>query len=393
MSKNTGWSTEKGSSYYNKFRYEIIKLINDGVVLAEIAKKFGGKRSNLYRWIKTNNITVPENIVKCAIIECNNYFIKVGKKKCCSNLHIRRLNARHNIIGVPRVCKLPECSNLLINMRKLFCCDEHADTDSYRKLSGFYERLLNKNPKCLACDEWRVVDIHHLEFNGKKSNKESETVALCPTHHHVLHAGLAEICDGNYIYLENQIIHGLTTKSPEFTAYSKEYVPFLDYTPIFNTKGYVKCASGLCNKYFQFDERGKIVCSRACGRYITNRLYAEGPHECKLPECRSVTDNQYCSKSHSIKHSQRYLEGIYRRIMLMESACIVCGEYLFIHEHHLKFSGKQSDKTSQTVVICPTHHMAIHRNMAKFEDEKFIWTVDKIIDGQQKFGANWEQAH
>jgi hypothetical protein len=65
----------------------------------------------------------------------------------------------------------------------------------------------------------------------------------------------------------------------------------------------------------------------------------------------------------------------------VKQKCLVCDERYVLDEHHIEFRGTKSNKQSKTVWLCPTHHMAIHRGFARFDGERYVFTVEDIREG------------
>lgn len=158
---------------------------------------------------------------QCALLDCGRDFVTrdVRKTYCCRKHAKLAGNRRENGLAVERQeCALPECRAAVLGFRGRcsYCCKDHADLDWRRwRKSKIYPRLLAKSPVCLACGEYRVVDEHHVVFYKNKSDKTSKKVYLCPTHHKLIHCGLAVIDSRGYVDLTEGIVADLKRKQPE----------------------------------------------------------------------------------------------------------------------------------------------------------------------------------
>lgn len=207
------WSTKKGKSSLNQHRSRIKWLLKMGFPQREIAEVVGTTRGNLARWLKVNKLRISDHshpVVKCALIECEETFPFKKGKICCCRQHIKRFNGRKNNPASFIECGLPECHKTILNTKRKFCSKQHGDLHSKRHQTGFYERLKSKSPCCEVCGEWRVLDEHHIEFFKGKSNKQSKTVWLCPTHHLAMHRRLAVYDENGFSWKDKEIVTGLS---------------------------------------------------------------------------------------------------------------------------------------------------------------------------------------
>lgn len=380
---------------------------------------------------------------KCGKYDCNNNVITRDPKTlyCCVQCgktdHMRRKNA---VEVTKTTCALPECDiDVVIRGRKdKFCSEAHCDLHFSRVSRDFYyKKLFGKLGKCIACDETNIVTIHHIEHTNGKSNKNSETIILCPTHHDYIHKNLAVYENGVYSYIYDKIVKGIVDKNINIndTAIDKslksvkrdvflgrvdikceEYFdPALELArnicnmreagikisciaEFFNKSiSYVKkCLkdlnSGLKERMCLLKECGKAFMPVAynnfyccASHYATNRCHARhvtyNGSVCSLPECDQIVYKKtgciyYCSSRHAQKHFKRVRSGFYKKILGLTSGCIVCGENRIVNEHHTDFTNKGSNKKGPTVLLCPTHHMYIHSKWAKIENDNYIFTID-----------------
>lgn len=158
-----------------------------------------------------------------------------------------------------------------------------------------------------------------------------------------------------------------------------------------------RCALEECGKEFRtFRLKGAFCCQLHSKRHLARQAVGTvglftGDIECALPECRKTAPRQgivrtYCSRKHGDLHQRRLDRAkssmFYERVLgAADNACVVCAERLVLDEHHVEYSNGRSNKQSKTVWLCPTHHMAIHRGFARFDGDKFVWTVEDIREG------------
>jgi hypothetical protein len=146
----------------------------------------------------------------------------------------------------------------------------------------------------------------------------------------------------------------------------------------------VKCLLVECEVTFPF-KPGKLCC---CRKHV-KRLNGRGNNpaafvECALPECRELvlnTKKRFCGAPHATTHYKREETGFYARLQVHTPACEVCGEWRVLDEHHVEFTPKGSNKRSKTVWLCPTHHLAMHRRLAVYDEGGFRWVDSTILVG------------
>lgn len=98
---------------------------------------------------------------------------------------------------VTKIC--PVCSNefeALKNKREKQTCSHSCSNSFFRSginhpnwKESAYRTTCFKNHKkmCVICEEFRIVDVHHLDEN-KSNNKPENLVPLCRTHHAYWHS-------------------------------------------------------------------------------------------------------------------------------------------------------------------------------------------------------------
>lgn len=163
-----------------------------------------------------------------------------------------------------------------------------------------------------------------------------------------------------------------------------------------------KCALVECNQEFHTLDPRQTCCCRSHTKRHSNRKIKKicvNFTECALPECsvrvpRIGRYRKFCCKKHSAlnlrrwgrKHKgQRSKYEFYFRLLGFGTPCQVCGEKYVVDEHHVHYSGNRSDKSSTTVYLCPTHHMAIHRGFAIIDDAgKFQWQTKTLTAALHK---------
>lgn len=209
-----------------------------GEKLADIARPVGTTPENLLYFFRKHGL-VSGRRKTCKLKECGEEFsVRGGHKEFCSHAHLKRHKMREDkgmdVSLLP--CVLPECSEKVWAHHKkgerpkvganngLWCSRSHGDLHHKRRRTGFYGRLLGSTEECSApgCSEQLVLDIHHEEFTGTKSNKDSPEHLLCPTHHMKIHRGMARIEDGRYIHMEDELLEGMSRKSRLFDNYYGE---------------------------------------------------------------------------------------------------------------------------------------------------------------------------
>jgi len=160
----------------------------------------------------------------CALHECGSKFDpRSADQICCSSLHTKRQEGRRleDVFIADAVCKLPECREPVVQRGikfGRFCCRNHMERHANRTKSGFYDRLLGKGPECIECGERLVLDEHHVEYTVNGSNKQSETIILCPTHHMAIHRSLAEYTEDGFVWKVDAILEGLESGDSWGTA-------------------------------------------------------------------------------------------------------------------------------------------------------------------------------
>jgi hypothetical protein len=147
------------------------------------------------------------------------------KSSFCCELHGKRHGARIDAGTVGLFtgdieCALPECRKpvprrgIMIRYCSSSCTDKHQKRLDTRE-ALFYRRLLGVvDHVCVACPERLVLDEHHLEFTGTKSNKTSKAVWLCPTHHMAIHRSHARFDGDKFVWIHEEIREGLLRKHP-----------------------------------------------------------------------------------------------------------------------------------------------------------------------------------
>jgi len=139
----------------------------------------------------------------------------------------------------------------------------------------------------------------------------------------------------------------------------------------------------------------------ACCRKHIKRYNARGksPGEllpCCLPECDELVlvpnrvDGQlwWCCRKHGNAHYKRIETGFYDRLRDPGYRCAgrnpngrPCSERYCIDEHHTVFKNGTSHKKGPVITLCPTHHMALHRGLAIYDERGYRWIVRGILDG------------
>lgn len=198
---------------------EVRSLREKGLTYRQIAKKYGItpeavswrlQSRGLRRWIRQ----------KCELPECDVVFKTMNpRRRCCCLSHIKRLGMREErgIQAKRTVCSLPECDKIIWRvgnhrLSRKFCSAVHTGLNSRRWRNGTYLRILGRGKPCVVCGERIIVDEHHIEFSKNKSNKNSKTIWLCPTHHMAIHRGFAKIIEGKFVRMVEEIREGLLRK-------------------------------------------------------------------------------------------------------------------------------------------------------------------------------------
>jgi hypothetical protein len=195
-----------------------------------IAKDYGRTPAALQMLVRSRG-SMPKLRVErtCALHECEKRFVAVGAgERCCCSRHLNRLleRERKGQIATQVPCALPECTKLVwavhVSAEKptpRYCGTEHGNLHCRRRKYGVYKRLLDDDLVCAVCGEQYVLDEHHEEFIGCKSDKTSLIHILCPKCHMKIHRGLAKYEDGKYIDMVPCILRGLREKSKIFDGY------------------------------------------------------------------------------------------------------------------------------------------------------------------------------
>ena len=149
----------------------------------------------------------------------------------------------------------------------------------------------------------------------------------------------------------------------------------------------VKCALVECEVRFPF-KPGKLCCSRKhIKRFNARKNNPAAMIECSLPECNRLvlnTKKLFCNKDQATCHYRRIERGFYKRLQSRKPACEVCGEWRVLDEHHVEFGRRGSNKQSRTVWLCPTHHLAMHRRLATYDENGFRWVDEDIVIGLRR---------
>lgn len=154
------------------------------------------------------------------------------------------------------------------------------------------------------------------------------------------------------------------------------------------------CALFECGKPFTSVLPNKLCC---CYTHTNRHLKRNGAKvtiaTCALPECGATFlsvggHRSWCCKDHHELHRRRLNKwGFYSRILGVDSAkCLVCDERVVLDSHHTSF--KRKSRPSPEVWLCPTHHMKIHRGLAKIENGAYVDLVPLILSGLKE---KWPQ--
>lgn len=167
-----------------------------------------------------------------------------------------------------------------------------------------------------------------------------------------------------------------------------------------------KCELPECGKIYQ----ARMITQRACCRKHMKLLSSREDRgslssllPCALPECpdyvwmvhqetkpdlkvgeTSGSGKRFCCTDHADLHYRRRANGMYLRILNKGPSCIVfeCNERICLDEHHIEHGPNCSNKQSKTVWLCPTHHMYVHRGLAKISPEgEFVSMIPLITKG------------
>lgn len=205
---------------------KMLEMRKSGKTLESIAKIYDVTPEAIsYRLNRTTaNIF---NEIKCGLFECQNKVIvtSVKRKYCskkCSRVAISR-NANGTNVSYQE-CPAPECKKIFLKIgnHRIFCSNKCCDLFSNRIKKGQYERLFDDSKKCFVCDEKLVLDIHHVEYTSKGSDKNSKTIYLCPTHHMYIHRGFAKIVNDKFVLIAEELKENLIRKHPDLVKKIRE---------------------------------------------------------------------------------------------------------------------------------------------------------------------------
>lgn len=209
-----------------------VRLWKSGESLADLSRTFLLSRAGVRRRLVKYGGICLEVAKKCAFPGCSNVIRthRRYQKYCCrKHKSLGYMLEHQRCKWVWRECRLPECREIFRTHRTLsgktkqntqnYCCLLHAQRHRMRvKATGgtsIYRAILGVGPSCIVCDESLVVDTHHVVFKNNKSDKESRTIPLCPTHHMALHRGLARYTKHGYVWVYKKILRGLKKKHPK----------------------------------------------------------------------------------------------------------------------------------------------------------------------------------
>lgn len=145
-----------------------------------------------------------------------------------------------------------------------------------------------------------------------------------------------------------------------------------------------RCALFECGKeFFAINPCALCCCYDHTNRHLKRKGRLVGYKTCGLPECNNHfvsvgDDRKWCCSNHHELHRRRVHKwGFYARIMGFDDArCLACGESVILDAHHCVF--KRKSREGPKVWLCPTHHMAIHRGLAKIENGKYASLIEEI---------------
>jgi hypothetical protein len=228
------WSTSKlPTSEIEK----LWKLLQKGWSLKELAKKRGTTTENIAYLLKSRGFPTRVDIQKkCQLPECGKDFQStMGRGRFCCRQHMKLHFSREErgVISTLVLCALPECDNKIWMTHpgrrpgfggnggsgKRYCCKEHGNKHSHRRLKGVYKNLLGLRGACEVCGETLILDEHHEEFTRKGSNKQSKTHLLCPTHHMMIHRGWAIFQSGKFVRIDRKAKEGIKRRLKLFNDY------------------------------------------------------------------------------------------------------------------------------------------------------------------------------
>ena len=204
-------------------RTEMVRLKELGWSNTDIAKHLDLSLSSITQGLQKVGWRGVRKV--CVLEECGKEFwTRDTRHSFCCRLHTKRHHARvgAGVVGLFKdevECALPECR---VKFKRrgtsvVYCCKRHGDLHNRRvEHRGFYDRILHiSRLACMVCGERYVLDEHHIEFKGAKSNKQSKTVWLCPTHHMAIHRGFARFEGEKYVHIVEDIREGLRRKHPQ----------------------------------------------------------------------------------------------------------------------------------------------------------------------------------
>lgn len=225
---------------YNEIpRKEALRLHSrwaQGESITDIARTRGVTNVAIQLLFKRHKLSVVVT-KKCALTECDNVIsTHLAHKIGCCRAHMRKAQSRvtAGIVVTKMPCALPECDVLVwvlhkkgakptVGGTKTFCSRNHAATHVRRQKSGIYARLVSRSPCCEVCGEWRIIDVHHEEFHRQHGSVlHSPIHHLCPTHHYMIHRGLATFHNGKYTILAESIAGAFLRKRGNYS----DYTPF-----------------------------------------------------------------------------------------------------------------------------------------------------------------------
>jgi hypothetical protein len=211
-----------------------------GTTTASIAKERGTTKENIQYLFKSRGLSLTIS-KKCPLPECAKDFqTKDPRQRFCCRKHMKLGFSREyrNATAIYQLCALPECDKSVWmtytqgrkptlggkgGSGKRYCCSLHSVRQSKRRLNGTYTNIFGHGDRCEApgCKEHVVLDEHHEKFDKMtlKSDKNSKTHWLCPTHHMKIHRNYAEFSNGKYVDLIPKILAGIKKKSKLFHNY------------------------------------------------------------------------------------------------------------------------------------------------------------------------------
>lgn len=220
---------------------EVLALYTEwkaGTPIRTLASRKGTTKESIYALFKSRNLSLALTKT-CELPECEVVFVtKSPRQRACCKRHVKLLGSREERGATTLLlpCALPECTELVWMTHKAgqkpdfggrggsgkrYCCKEHGEVMYRRRHSGSYARLLLQDAQCAApgCKETLILDQHHEDFAGARSDKDSKTHWLCPTHHMQIHRGFADIVAGKFVSLVPKIKAGIKAKTKVFERY------------------------------------------------------------------------------------------------------------------------------------------------------------------------------